>query len=130
MLSKLSILVISLPLLGACSYVSWPEHRGGGMAEITPRDEGVMLISDNLDKAHILYDQLALFEAGLEDLVQKGAFGFARAETTLAQKLIIRIRREIAGDLLIDAEKDLISLRARLSRIQDQLGPQLRFVNL
>ena len=130
MSKRLATTILLGALVGGCNLTPWPEYRGGGVAEVVPARTGGFFTPASTVRADQLYDQLALLEMGLETLVSRGAYEYARAETTLAQKLIVRIRRELAGDLLVAAEKDLISLRARLDRIHYSLNLETRFVKL
>lgn len=110
-----------------CSTGQWPDERGGGMAELVPSRSTHLISQQERNQETALYDSLILLEQTFDVLIKDGANAYARAETTLAQILIIRIRREIAGNLQYAAEKDLTSLRARLQRIHEQLYPSIEY---
>ncbi|MEH6403915.1 MAG: hypothetical protein V7750_11115 [Sneathiella sp.] len=99
------------------------------MAELVPSRTTHFISQQEQNQEAALYDNLFLLERTFDVLIEDGAHAYARAETTLAQKLIIRIRREIAGSLQYAAEKDLTSLRARLHRIHVQLYPRIDYTS-
>ena len=107
--------------LSGCISVSWPPVNGGGMAEIAPPQRHHVLLTSASSSEQVLLTQVELLEGQLEDLIANDAMRFVPAETTLAKKLVARIRREIAGTLYSEAESDMIELRDRISIINASL---------
>ena len=115
--------------LTGCVLGHWPAERGGGMAEVAPPERHQVLLHPTHQHQARLLDRLMLMEASLERLVAQGAEDYMRAETTLARKLTFRIRREIAGGLDGEAERDLIRLRDRLQLIDRKINGVLHREN-
>ncbi|RED43799.1 hypothetical protein [Aestuariispira insulae] len=117
------ITILTLAVLSACSSPVWPPERGGGMAERTPAARHAVFSKVTDSRRDRLFDRLMVLETALEAMIADGADRKARAEVNLAQKKTVRIRREIAGHLFGEAEKDLIALKERLNRIRNRIYP-------
>ncbi|MCR9257711.1 MAG: hypothetical protein NXI16_16630 [Alphaproteobacteria bacterium] len=117
-----TLLAASVLLLNGCVAVSWPPMNGGGVAEIAPPERMRMMQIAASPTEQALLRELQDAEKRLEILLGKGAHRFAAAETTLAKRLCIRIRREVAGTLYSEAQADLIELQDRLVLIERSLA--------
>ena len=104
------------------TFGSWPPARGGGMAEVAPPSRSHLVVASQATGKSQLYAQVHGAESALEALVARGADRFTPGDLTLARKLTYRIRREIAGDLLSEAETNMIELSDRLSVIDRRLN--------
>jgi len=113
--------LLAAVVLSGCISVSWPPVNGGGMAEIAPPQRHHVLLTGASQSEQLLLTQVEMLEEKLEELVANDAMRFVPAETTLAKKLVVRIRREIAGTLYSAAESDMIELRDRISIIDSSL---------
>lgn len=113
-----------LPLLSTtgCVLNGWPPVRGGGMAEMAPPERVFPANYEPGSATTTVIEDLAAAEAALDTLEARGAMRFAPGDTTIARKLTHRIRREIAGDLISEARKDLVELSDRLAMIDRRLG--------
>lgn len=113
--------VVAIGLIG-CSIGNWPPMRGGGMAEIAPASRSHLVVAAHDTGKAQLFTQVVQSESFLDELIERGAFRYMPGDTTIAMKLAGRIRREISGDLLSEAETDLIELIDRLSVIDQRLN--------
>lgn len=100
-------------VLGACE--SWPDERGGGAAEFAPPVELASQPSAVASWSDTLYLRLSLVEEELERFRIEGGMQRAPAALTLAEKLAVRVRRELAAGLEVDAAIDLLRLEERVS---------------
>ena len=105
-----------------CGIGQWPPMRGGGMAEVAPAGRSHLVVASQGSGKSALFVQVANAEEALDALIERGAMTYTPGDATLARKLCIRIRREIAGDLLSEAETDMIELTDRLSVIDRRLA--------
>lgn len=98
----------------------WPVERGGGAAEISPPPPTqVLLGSTETSWVGTLYMRLEFVEAELQRITALGGMEKTPAAITLARGLSIRIRRELAGGLIVDAARDLLSLEEYVTRMVD-----------
>ncbi len=109
-------------VLSGCVSIAWPPFNGGGLAEIAPPERHRIVITAVSTSESELLRQLQDEEAMLERLIAIEARRYAAAETTLAERLSKRIRREIAGTLYSDAARNLIELRDRVDMIDRTLS--------
>lgn len=105
-----------------CGIGQWPPMRGGGMAEMAPASRSHLVVAPQGSGKSALFAQVAAAEGVLDALIARGAMTYTPGDATLARKLCTRIRREIAGDLLSEAETDMIELADRLSVIDRRLS--------
>jgi hypothetical protein len=80
----------------------WPTAGSGGFAELLPIDDA----------------RMAAFNDRLNHARESGAASFAAADLATAETLLIRIRREVAGGLAIDAESDASGLERLLKSFE------------
>ncbi|WP_416900133.1 MAG: hypothetical protein ACMVY4_10690 [Minwuia sp.] len=114
--------VIALAAMAGGCAVTWPEHRGGGAAEISAMPHPVHLVTAADAGEQALQVQHARCLRRLEDAVQRDALRWAPAELVLAERLAIRAGREIAGGLDASAARNLIALRERIERIENAIA--------
>lgn len=111
-------------VLGGCA--SWPDERGGGAAELAPPHEAANYTEETASWTGTLYLRLSLVESELERIRFDGGMERFPAALTLAEKLAVRVRRELAGGLEVDAAIDLLRLEEQLGRLiaaqNDQTG--------
>lgn len=99
---------------------SWPAERGGGAAELTPPPPGEIRIGEaRATWSDTLYLRLEQVEAELERLTADGGMIRAPAALTLARTLSVRVRRQLAGGLDVDAAIDLLRLEEQVIRITE-----------
>jgi len=119
-LRSLTIGAVALASTG-CGIGQWPPMRGGGMAEVAPASRSHFVVASQGSGKSALFAQVVEAEEALDALIERGALTYTPGDATLARKLCIRIRREIAGDLLSEAETDMIELTDRLLVIDRRL---------
>ena len=102
-------------ILGGCA--NWPEERGGGAAELAPPQEAVNNNDETASWSGTLYLRLSLVESELERIRFDGGMERFPAALTLAEKLSVRVRRQLAGGLEVDAAIDLLRLEEHLERL-------------
>lgn len=106
--------LICVCALSGCAIIRaepWPDEGHGGLGEW-------QAITDS--RANALSARL--------DLVRdRNAPYYAAAEFVEAERLMTRIRREIAGDLHVDAETDMNKLEIVISSIERRTAGQGRF---
>jgi len=106
-------LVVLLSVLASCT--EWPEQGGGGAAETAPPLSNLQRPADDVTWSDTLYLRLAAIENDIEYLHAAGTMRRAPAALTLVQTLAIRVRRELAAGLEVDAAIDLL-------RLEEQTG--------
>ncbi|CAM3625230.1 Outer membrane porin F precursor [Vibrio aerogenes CECT 7868] len=112
--------LLALLLQGCASY---PGAGQGGMAEQYMSAEFSPVMPDEpLGPEHGLRFDWQLAKLHLNSLIQEGAKWCFPATVVQAQETQNRIAREISGGLLTDAANDLIILRKRLNKLENQLG--------
>ncbi|SHO55076.1 Outer membrane porin F precursor [Vibrio quintilis] len=116
----LPVILVALLLQGCVSY---PDAGQGGMAEQYMSAEFSPVMPDEpLGPEHGLRFDWQLAKLHLNSLIQEGAKWCFPATVVQAQETQNRIAREISGGLLTDAANDLIILRKRLNKLENQLG--------
>ena len=113
---------IALAAMTAACSVTWPEHRGGGAAEISATPHPVSLVQAAAYGEQALQVQHARCLRRLEAAVEGGALRWAAAELVLAERLALRAGRQIAAGLEGPAAQDLIALRERIERIENAIA--------
>jgi hypothetical protein len=94
--------------LSGCALLKaepWPKAGGGGFAEWTP-------IAD--ERANSLNERL-------ETLRERNASVYAASDLVEAETLMTRVRREVAGELTVDADGDMDVLDQKLTSIENRL---------
>jgi len=105
-------------LVAGCT--TWPVERGGGAAEVSPLPPTQILLgSTETSWVGTLYMRLEFAEAELERITALGGMEKTPAAITLARGLSIRVRRELAGGLIVDAARDLLSLEEYVTQMVD-----------
>ncbi len=89
---------------------------------MAPASRSHLVVAPQGSGKSALFAQVAAAEGVLDALIARGAMTYTPGDATLARKLCTRIRREIAGDLLSEAETDMIELADRLSVIDRRLS--------
>jgi hypothetical protein len=103
------ILVLAFSLggcLGIGAVTDWPDSGTGGLAERRPTT----------------YQSLADLEYRMWQLEAAGAREFAAGDFAEAELLMIRIRREVAAGLNMDADTHISLLEHRFDVIERRLG--------
>ena len=89
----------------ALTAAPWPTEGTGGFAELLPIDD---------DRIEALRDRVESFR-------ERGAATAAAAEFASADLLLVRVRREVAAGLLIDADSDVTELERVFAKIDKAL---------
>ena len=116
--------ILGLLLLASAvsGCTSWPAERGGGAAELTPPPPGEIRLGETRATwSDTLYLRLEQVEAELERFTADGGMIRAPAALTLARTLSVRVRRQLAGGLDVDAAIDLLRLEEQVIRITESL---------
>jgi hypothetical protein len=95
--------------LSGCALLKaepWPKAGGGGFAEWTP-------IAD--ERANALNERL-------ETLRERNATVYAASDLVEAETLMTRVRREVAGELTVDAYTDMDALDEKIALIERRLN--------
>jgi hypothetical protein len=107
------ILVVALSLggcLGNGAVQEWPDEGTGGLAERRPTT----------------YQSLADLEYRMWQLESSGAREFAASDFAEAELLLIRVRREVAAGLEMDADTHISLLEHRFDVIERRIGERGR----
>lgn len=108
--------------LAVSSCTSWPAERGGGAAELVPPPLGEIQIGETQATwSDTLYLRLEHVEAELDRLALGGGMIRVPAALTLARTLSVRVRRQLAGGLEVDAAIDLLRLEEQVVRVSEKL---------
>ena len=100
-------------VLAGCN--NWPRETGGGMAEWEVADEKPVYAT-SVDKS--LSNRLSVVVWELERLAASGGLRAAAADMALMEKSITMIKREIAGELYVEAENKLFTAELKLSTMK------------
>jgi hypothetical protein len=96
--------------LGIGAVTEWPDEGTGGLAERRPTT----------------YQSLADLEYRMWQLESAGAREYAASDFAEAELLLIRIRREVAAGLEMDADTHISLLEHRFDVIERRLGERSR----
>ena len=111
------LLFLALVVSGCAS---WPAERGGGAAELAPPTPGEIRLGEiQATWSDTLYLRLEQVESELERVTADGGMMRAPAALTLARTLCVRVRRQLAGGLEVDAAIDLLRLEEQVIRITE-----------
>lgn len=93
--------------LGGCALFQtrWPQEGGGQFAEQYESED----------------ERTRAIEARLEGLHAKGASVYAAGDFDEAKLLLVRIKRQVAADLVLDAEDDMDRMDVVLARMDARL---------
>lgn len=107
----LAALLACLVGLGGCTI--WPPPGQGGFAELRPP-------ASSPQASAAAYDRLATLTHELDGLRESAAGRLHPAQMATADRLVLRIRRGLAGGLVEDAEADLRRLQSTLDTLAAQ----------
>lgn len=107
-MKRFLLILLFATSVSGCALIKadpWPKAGGGGMAEWSP-------IAD--ERASALNERL-------EILRERNATIYAASDFSEAETLMRRVRREVAGELNIDAESDMDALDEKILSIEQRL---------
>ena len=105
----------------------WPDEEGGGAAELAPPGPREVRLSETQTTwSDTLYLRLEQVESELERVTADGGMVRAPAALTLARTLAVRVRRQLAGGLEVDAAIDLLRLEEQVIRMVESLDAPVK----
>ena len=110
-----------LVLIGLTACSSWPDYGHGGMAEKRPLAYPTRAPGAAVTQADALYSRLALAERHLDILRLKGAELCLPATVHKVAKQLARTRRELQGQLTLDAANDQLLVESQLIALEQRL---------
>lgn len=96
-------------LLSACNI--WPRHGAGGVAEY--RAPAIWMGSEEEQ----LLNELQALQGETEQLIWQGAMDCQPAQVLNVRRAMIRLKRELYGDMLADAHDSMVSVKVALGRL-------------
>jgi hypothetical protein len=96
-------------LLSGCNL--WPRHGEGGVAEY--RAPAIWMSNEEEQ----LLNELQALQSETDQLVWDGAMDCQPAQVLSVQRAMIRVKRELYGDMLADAHDSMVSVKVALGRL-------------